>query len=180
MISSTFSQFAASSSPQSGIGAFNINLKSFIFQLVTFILVLLVFKRWILPPINKTIEERRQTVEKSLDDAKKTEETLAKAEASSEEILSKARAQADQALSDAKKAASSLINEAEAAGSQRAELIIQEAKGHLSQEREKLRLELRTELAELVADATEKIIREKIDTKRDMSLIERVIKGVAG
>lgn len=180
MIAPNIGYLADASSSQSGIGAFNINLKSFIFQLVTFILVLLVFKRWILPPITKTLEDRRKTVEKSLDDAKKTEETLARAEASAEEILAKARAQADEALAEAKKAATGVINQAETAGGQRAELIIKEAEKHLSQEREKLRAELRAELADLVADATEKIIHEKIDAKRDISLIERVIKGVTG
>lgn len=169
----------ADSSSSSGLGAFNINLKSFIFQLVTFVLVVLIFKKWILPPINKTLEERRRAVEKSLEDAKKTEEALAQAQAKAEEVLSKARAQADESLAEARKAAKGLISEAEAAGGQRAQLIIKEAEKHLSQEREKLRAELRAELADLVANATEKIIHEKLDAKRDMSLIERVIKGVA-
>ena len=73
-------QFAEVSSSESGIGAFNINLKSFIFQLVTFVIVLLVFKRWVLPPLIKTLEDRRQTLEKSLTQAKETEEALARAE----------------------------------------------------------------------------------------------------
>ena len=170
-------KFASSSS---GIGAFNINLKSFVFQFVTFVIVLWVFKRWILPPILRTLEQRRQTLEAGLVNAKQTEETLAKAEAKSEEILGKARALADAALAEAKQAAGGVIADAEAAAERRAGLIVKEAEAKLSQEREKLRQELRAELAELVADATEKIIQEKLDPKRDMSLIERAIRGLAG
>ena len=60
-----------------GIGAFNLNLKSFLFQLITFALVLLVLKRWVLPPLMKTMENRRLALEQSLADAKATEEALA-------------------------------------------------------------------------------------------------------
>lgn len=162
----------------SGIGAFNLNVKAFLFQLITFVIVLLVFRRWVLPKIISTLDERRLTLEKSLTQAKQTEETLAKAEERSEEILAKARAQADEALAEAKKAGAGVIAGAEAAAAARATLIIKEAEARLQQERDKLRQELRKELAELVAVATEKIIDEKLDSQRDMSLIERAIRGV--
>jgi F-type H+-transporting ATPase subunit b len=175
------SQFAAETSgSSSGIGAFNLNLKAFIFQLVTFLIVLMVLRRWVFPKLTATLEARRQTLEESLIQAKKTEETLAKAEASAGEIIAKARAAADQALADAKKAAAGIIADGETAASQRAALIIKEAENRLADEREKLRQELRKELANLVADATEKIVEEKLDPQRDRSLIERVIKGVSG
>jgi F-type H+-transporting ATPase subunit b len=179
LVFDSFPKFADASGA-SGIGAFNINLKSFIFQLVTFFIVLWVFKRWILPPILKTLDERRKTLEDSLSNAKQTEEALAQAEAKAEEILAKARSLADEALAEAKKAGSNVVAEAETAAASRASLIIKEAESRLNEEREKLRQELRAELADLVADATEKIIHEKLDAKRDMSLIERAIKGMAG
>ncbi len=169
-------QFAETSS--SGIGAFNINLKGLIFQLLTFLMVMLVFKRWILPPLFKTMEERRKTLEKSLTQAKETEETLARAEAKSEEIIVRARDQADEALAEAKKAASSIIADAETAAAGRANLIIKEAEASLGRERTKLYEELRGELATLVADATEKIVQEKLEPKRDRSLIERALRGL--
>ena len=168
-------QFAASG----GIGAFNINLKAFLFQLATFVIVLYVLKRWVLPKLISTMDERRVTLEKSLTQAKQTEETLAKAEQSAEAILASARAAADEALAEAKKAGAGVIADAETAAGNRAALIITEAESRLSEERDKLRQDLRKELAELVADATEKIINEKLDVKRDMSLIERAIRGVA-
>jgi len=171
---------AQSTDSGGGLGAFQISWKGLIFQLVTFLLVVLIFRRWILPPINRTLEARRQAVEKGLEDAKDSEEALAKAEAKSEEILAKARAQADAALAEAKDAGAGMVAKAEAAAAERANLIIKEAESRLSQEREKLRQELRAELGTLVADATERIIHEKIDAKKDLSLIERAIRGIGG
>lgn len=164
----------------SGLGAFNLNVKDFVIQLVTFVLVFLVLRKWVVPKIVETIDKRQQTLEQSLANAKATEEALAQAEARAEEILSKARAQADEALSEAKDAGADIVAKAETAAGERAELIIKEAESRLDEEREKLRTELRAELADLVADATEKIIHEKLDEKRDMSLIERAIRGITG
>ncbi len=164
----------------SGLSAFNINLKDFVFQLITFVIVLLILRKWVVPKVVQTMNERQATLEKSLKQAKQTEEVLAAAEKKAEDILAMARAQADTALSEAKKTATGVISTAEEAAAKRASLIIKEAEEHLSQERDKLRKELRAELADLVADATEKIIEAKLDAKADMSLIERAIKAVAG
>jgi F-type H+-transporting ATPase subunit b len=176
-LSLVLTQFAQSDSG-SGLGAFQLNLKDFIIQLITFVLVFLILRKWVVPKIVATMDNRQRTLEQSLENAKATEEALAKAEAKAEEILSKARALADEALAEAKQAATGRIAEAENKAAERAELIIKEAETRLGEEREKLRQELRSELADLVADATERIIDEKVDAKRDMSLIERAIKGV--
>ncbi len=171
-------QFAAESS-SGGLGAFHVNVKTFLFQLITFVIILAMLRRWVLPKLVATMDERQKTLEKSLTDAKKTEEALANAQTKSEEILAKAREAADQSIADAKKAARDVIAQAETAAGTRAALIVKEAEARLDQERDKLRQELRKELAQLVAIATEKIIDEKMDDKQDMTLIERVIKGVA-
>lgn len=172
-------QFAETGGSANGIGAFNLNLKSFLFQLITFIIVLLILRRWVFPKLVATIEQRQQTLENSLVQAKKTQEALASAETKAEEILARARAQADEALAEAKKAAAAIIADGETAAGKRAALIIKEAEMRLEEERKKLRQELRQELAVLVAEATEKIIEQKLDAKHDMSLIERTIRSLA-
>lgn len=168
-------QFAAESS---GISSLGINLKGFIFQLITFLIVLLILRRYVFPKIVDTLEARRKTLEQSLAQAKLTEETLAKAEVKSEEILTRARARADEALAEGKKAAEAAIAKAELAGAERAAKIVADAEAHLQLEREKLRRELKAELANLVADATEQMIQEKLDDNRDHKLIERIVGAI--
>lgn len=163
----------------SGIGAFNINLKAFLFQLVTFVLVVLAFRRWVLPPILKTMQERQKTLEKSLEQAQATQEALARAESRAEEIIAGARVAADEALAEGRKGAEGIVAGAEASAAERAVLIIKDAEAKLDQERQQLRSELKAELAELVADATEKIIRQKLDGPADRALIERSLKELA-
>jgi len=168
-------QFAAESS-SGGISSLGVNLKSFIFQLITFLIVLLILQRWVFPKLVATLEERRKALEESLDQARLTEETLQKAEAKAGEILQAARAQADAALAEAHTKAEEIISKGEAAASERGARIIAEAEERLGQERERLHSELRGELAELVAVATEKVLRQKLNEREDRKLIEQSLK----
>lgn len=169
-------KFGETEPAASGIGAFNVNLKAFLFQLATFVLVLLVLKRWVFPKLVATLEERRKTLEQSLVDARKTREALSQAEDQVSKLLSQAREQADQALSDAQAQGKELVKSAEAAAEQRADRLLKEAMSQIEQEKIKLREELKGELADLVVTTTEKVLRKKIDIKEDSRLIEQSIR----
>jgi F-type H+-transporting ATPase subunit b len=167
---------ASAEEQSSGFGAFNINVKSFIFQLITFVLVLIMFKKWVLPPLMKTIDARRQAVEESLTKAKQTEEALAKAEEKSAQIIKAAREQADRSLAEVSAQAKDIIAKAEAAAGVQAQRLVEEATEQLGHERLKLEEQLRGELADLVIMTTEKVLRQKIDKKQDVLLVENAIK----
>lgn len=165
-------QFASGS----GISSLGINLKAFIFQLVTFLLVLLILRRWVFPKLVATLESRRDALERSLEQAKETEETLKAAEEKADKLLHKAREQADASLADAAKKAEGVIAGAEAKAAERAGQIIKEAEAHLDQERERLHQELRGELADLVVQTTRMLLRQKLNGKSDQALIETSLK----
>lgn len=169
---------AETSSSESGIGAFNVNLKGFVFQLITFLIVLLVLKRWVFPKLVSTLEARRAALEQSLTDARKTREALSRAEEEAVKLLSQARAQADQALADAGAQAKEVIAKAEADAEVRTSRLLDEARAQIDQERAKLRQELKDELTGLVVDTTQKILGAKVDSKEDRRLIEQSIKEV--
>lgn len=162
----------------SGISSLGLNLKAFIFQMLTFIIVLLILRRWVYPRLVATLEERRKTLEDSLVNAKLTEEELRKAEEKASEILQKARAQADIALAEASTKVEAIIAKGEASAAERAERIVKEAEEHLEQERQRLHSELKTELAGLVAAATEKVLQKKINEQEDRALIEHSLKDI--
>lgn len=170
-------QLAASDS--SGIPALGINLKSFIFQLITFLIVLLILRRWVFPKLVETLEARRKTLEESLTQAKQTEEALARAEQKAADILHKARQQADAALADAKEQAKATIAQAEADAEAKASRIIKDSQARIDQEREKLRGDLKSELVGLVTAATQRVLRTKLTPKEDLQLIEKSVKEIS-
>ena len=171
-------QFAADNS-SSGISSLGVNLKSFIFQLITFLIVLLILRRWVFPKLVATLEARRKALEDSLVQAKQTEEALKSAEEKVGEMLHDARVQADAILAEANAKVDAIIAKGEASASERAARIVAEAEERLGLERERLHKELRGELAGLVAVATEKVLRQKINQTEDRKLIEQSLKELA-
>jgi F-type H+-transporting ATPase subunit b len=167
-------QFAEASS--SGISSLGLNLKGFLFQWVTLLIVLAILWRYAFPKLIATLEARRKTLEESLAQAKQTEEALERAEVKVEELLARARVQADAAIAEAKVRAEEIIAAGEHAASERGIRIIKDAEAKLGQERERLHSQLRKELAELVVAATEKVLRKKINEREDRALIEQSLK----
>ena len=175
-----FSVLSVVGQAQSGsaLGALGLNVQSFLFQLVTFLLLLLVLRRYAYPPIVKTLEERRKAVEQSIDQAKEAAAHLEKAEKEVEKMLIEARDEAQELVSAGHREATKMVEEAEAKAAKRAEHIVSEARVGMEHELQKARTALKHETAQLVAEATGIIIKEKVDAKKDAALIDATLKGV--
>ena len=158
-----------------GIAALGINLQGFLFQLITFVLVLLLLRKYAYGPLVKTLESRREAVIESIDNARKTADELARANEKTAEIIAEARKEAADIVSLAHKEAGKLAEETEAKAQKKAEHVIASAEARLSQDIEKSRQALRREMLGLVADATEKILRDKLDSASDKKLIEAAL-----
>lgn len=170
--------FAAESSG-SGLGALGVDGRAFVIQLVTFLLVFLVLKRYAFKPILKVLRERRETIESGVKLGEQMRQDKAKLEAQVEETLHKARQEADAIIGGAQDSARQAVREAEDKARQKATAILKEADERIVQDTARARQALEAELAGLVAEATEAVIEEKVDAKKDAQLIERVLKGRA-
>ena len=167
-------QFADSSS---GIGALGFNGKDFLIQLITFGLAYLVLRRYAFGPILKALKQRRETIESSVKLAEQLQKEQADLTTKVEAMLHETRLQADGILADAQSAARQTISDTEAKARDKAANILKEAESRVDQETARVRHQLEKELVGLVADATEAIIDEKVDAKKDAQLIERALKG---
>ena len=150
-----------------------------IVELITFLLMLAILARYVYPEIVKLAEARQQAVAEQLKEAEK-------ARADAEQSLKEAAAK----LEDARKTAQSVIDAATKSGEQlRQELKqkaeeeskrpVEAAKKEIEAERERAVQSVRSEVANLVVAATEKVIGETLDDAKHKQLIERAIAEVA-
>lgn len=170
-----FAAEAAHEEPAGGIAALGIDLKAFIFQLITFVAVLLFLKKFVYHKLVDTLEERRSAVVGSLEAAKQAAEDLSKAEEKVSNLLAEARKESADIVATAQKEATALVEEAEEKARKKAETIVAEAKTQLDSEILKARTQLKAETKALVAQATERIIGEKLTTAADEKLIEKAL-----
>lgn len=173
-MSSLLTQFAESSS---GIGALGIDGKAFIIQLVTFLLAFWVLKRFAFKPIVKVMNDRRETIESGVKLGERMKQEEAKLAAKVDETLHNARKEADSIISAAQDSGREAIREAEEKARAKAEGVAREAESRIAQETARARKQLESEVVSLISDATEAIIDEKVDAKKDAALIERALKG---
>jgi F-type H+-transporting ATPase subunit b len=170
--------FAAESS-SSGLSALGVDPKAFLIQLITFGLAYFVLRRYAFGPIIKTLRERREIIENGVKLGEQMQKEKAAFEAKMAELLQGARREADGIIGSAQETAKENIREAEDKARQKAQLILEEADRRIEQETARVRKQLEKELATLVAEATEAVIEEKVDAKKDAALIERALKESA-
>ena len=154
-----------------GIAALGLNVQSFVFNFITFVCVLVILRKFVYGKLVDTLEARRKAVEDSLDQATAAAKELEEAEKKVSAMLDEARASANDIVTLAHKEASAMVEEAETKAAKKAEHLIANAESRLKQDIEAARSELRHEAANLVALATEKVLREKVDSKTDQALI---------
>lgn len=158
-----------------GIAALGLDVKRFLFSLITFLLVLAFLRKYAYKQIIGTLDARQKAVTDSLDQAKEAAKELESAEAKVTDLLQEARVEAEEVAKRAKAEATELLASAEKSAKTRAERIVAEARAQLDQDVAAARKALRKETIELVAAATESIIGEKLNAKTDSALIERAL-----
>lgn len=157
-------------------GVLGIDWRLLVLQTISFLIVLWVLKRFVYPPLTRALDERQKTIEASLKAAKEAETQAEKTQAKVEKLLSDARAQASEITATAKTEASSTIEAAEAKAKAKAERLLEQAHEQMEQDVLAARSALKQDTIELVALATEKIVREKVNSKQDTVLIEKTVK----
>ena len=159
-----------------GIGALGIDGKALVIQLVTFVLAFWVLQRFAFKPIVKIMDDRRKTIEAGVKLGEKMRQDEAAMEAKVEKTLHAARTEADGIISSAQDTARQTIRESEEKAREKAAGVMKEAEDRIAQDTTRARKALENELVSLISDATEAIIDEKVDAKKDASLIERALK----
>ena len=153
-----------------------IDWRLLIAQLVNFVILMTALTFLLFKPILAALDKRRNKIAESLANAEKIGEELKRANAESERIVSEARVEAQRIAAESMKQAEAARvvaverTKAEVAG------IVAAGKHQLAAERDQMTAEVRRAAAELVAMATEKVIKEKMTRAKDKELIEQALK----
>lgn len=158
------------------IKTFHIDIKLIIAQAVNFGIVLFVLWKFAYQPILKTLNDRSSKIEKGIKDAENSQIKLAEMEKKEKAVLREAKEEAQKIIQQAEKTALQNAKDLEIAAKVQSEKTLADAKKQIEQEKNKAVKEAKSEIAELVISATEKIIGEKMDSDKDRDLIAKAIK----
>lgn len=157
------------------INAFGFNIKTLIAELINFALLVFLLYKLGFRPLMKFMDERAATIEKGLEDARTAAHSLEHAGEQASAILLDARRQADEIIAQSKAHAISLADSMKADARAQIESLIAKTKKDIRQERERMVREATEEIAGLVISLTEKLLAQKLDTKKDAEFVRRSI-----
>ncbi len=162
-----------------GIASLGVDLKALLLQIVTFLLVFFLLKKFALDKIVATLEKRRQTIDDGVQLGQEMAAKKAALDKEVDKILHKARLEADKIIAAGHTEVGVMLKEAEDNARRKSEQIIADASRRLEEDVEKARQQLEKEMLKLVSEATGVIIGQKLDATHDRQLIESVLKGVS-
>ncbi|HSX35003.1 MAG TPA: F0F1 ATP synthase subunit B [Candidatus Saccharimonadales bacterium] len=155
--------------------ALGLDVKLLVEQGIAFLILVFILGKFVYPALTKAIDDRREAIEAGLQEAKESQEALQKAETEVAKLLEEARKEADDILARTHQESASMVADAETKAKTRAEQIVADARQQLNVDIAKAREALKKDTVELVALATERIIGEKMDDRKDADLVKKAL-----
>lgn len=143
--------------------------------LITFVLFIILLKRFAWGPILGALEQREQNIQESLDAADKAMKRAEEISRKNDEALKKAEIDAQRMRKQAKEDAEKIRDEIIEKSRSEAEAVKKQTLDSIEQEKQKAMLELRNKVAELAIEATSKILNAEIDQKKNKKLVDDFI-----
>jgi len=148
---------------------------TFIGQIVVFMTLLLLLKKFLYGPLNELMENRSTKIAEGLAAADAGKDAKAKAEAEVAEQLVEARKKAQEILTAAGKRAAEIEEEMTLKARTNATQIVEAAREEIGAEANRARQALRKEVAGLAIAAAERVIDAELDAKRHSKIIDSVV-----
>jgi len=154
------------------------NLGSILIQIASFGILFVVLRAWVYKPLMGMLEKRRNTIAQGLEDARVAAEARANAERESNQIIAEAQAKAAEVVREATTRAEVAAREVKAEADADAAKARDNALAEVHQERDRVLSEVRGQIAALSIAATQKLIGESLDEKRQHALLNEFFSGV--
>lgn len=168
---------ATAAEESSGIAALGIDPLAILAQAGTFLLLFIIIKKFALEKIVATLEKRRKTIEDGVLLGREMEAEKAKLDEKVEAVLHKTRQEADKIIATAHEDANEIVQKAQSTAQEKTESMLRDARRKIEEEIMVAKKDLEQEVREYVSSATEIIIQEKLDAKKDAALIDRALRS---
>ncbi len=148
-------------------------------EMVGFVLLLLLLKRFLWKPVTDYLDQRQQDIASTYDKVEQTRQEMERLRDEYQQRLAnieaEARAQIQQAIKEAQQVREHILSEAR----QQAEKMVRDAQETIQHERQKALAEMRAQVVELTLLATSRILQESMDDARHRKMVEDFVEQVA-
>ena len=158
---------------------FGLYWPNLIAQVILFVIVYLVLRKYAFGPIIAVLEERRRRIEEGQANAERIKQQLAEAQTKYEELLAKANADAQHLLDEVRATGDRLAEQKRQQAMSEAEQISAKAQEAIVRERDSVMADLKKELGRLVVETTSKVTQKVLTPEDQKRLSEETAKELA-
>lgn len=148
-----------------------------IWMMITFLIVLILLKKFAWKPILKMIKDREDSIDNALKSAENAKLEMQNLKSDNEKILAQARNERDTMMKEARDMKDQIVGEAKGKAKEEADKILASAREAIQNEKMAAITELKNQVALLSVDIAEKILkRELSDENKQKDLIGDLLK----
>jgi F-type H+-transporting ATPase subunit b len=155
-----------------------LNLGYLVVQIISFSIIFVVVRAWIVKPLMGMLEKRRMKLEQGLEDARFAAEARANAEQEAAKIITEAQAKAAHIVNDATERADAAMVDVKSGAEKEIAKEREAVMAEVGEERNRMLADLRGQVAALSIAAAQRLIGEVMDTKRQHALLDEFFSGV--
>jgi len=159
---------------------FGLNLPFFLAQLLNFVLVIIVLKKFAFGPIGKILGERRERIVAAEEKVKLIEKQLAESEIATAAAIAKANEDATRLINEAKESSAVLTAQKTQEAIASAQQILTKAEAAAQAERAAIKAELKAEFGRLVAATTSQVTGKVLTADDQKRINEDALAKVEG
>ena len=148
----------------------------FIWQIVIFVGLILLLKKFAWKPILDSVNEREEGIKNALLSAENAKKEMQNLQADNEKLLAEARAEREAMLKDAREIREKMISDAKSEASVQGEKMIEQAKAAIASEKNAAMAELKNQVSSLSLEIAEKVLRDELSNKDSQTkLVEKML-----
>lgn len=178
MLTTSTLAFLALSSEGGGGSLVDINPGLIIWTAVTFILLLLILKKFAWKPILTALDQRENSIKESIEKAEKAKDEAQRILFENQASLAKAEDESKKIIEQGRVYAEELKNQVIKESKDQAQKILSEASAEIERKKEAAFGELKSQIADLVIQATEKVLGETVDQNVQKKIADKYINEI--
>ena len=149
----------------------------FFWQLLIFIFLVLLLKKFAWKPILDTVNERESSIKDAMSEADKARNEMAAIQESNQKVLKEARAEREALLKDARNTGAEIVAQAKTDAKTEANKIISQAQESIQNEKRAAVNELKNQVAKISLEIAEKVIDTELANKdKQTQLVDKLLK----
>jgi F-type H+-transporting ATPase subunit b len=134
-----------------------------VWSALSFLLLLVVLRKYAWKPILESVNERDQQIRQALDAAKEAKEAMVRLQSDNDKLMAQARAERDAMLVEAKKTRDHIVTEAKTKAEEEGKRLLDIARQEIANDRKAAMTEVRNLVANLSVDIAEKLLRKELE-----------------